>query len=350
VQKCIRTIDIDIIGTTARTSPSSRCWATSPSATTSRRRRSPGPTSSSPRCSDRPRAPVVHGLRQRRRGRRDLDRRVGVPADRVQRRDGTTSGRWGCPGPCGPSSEIFWTGAERFGEDGGPIGGDEERFVEIWNLVFMQNIQDEPYHVIGDLPAKNIDTGGPRAGRHAAPGRGESVFETDLMRPVVAAAERPPGRFGEDGRDVSLRIMADHGRALTFLIADGVVPSNEGRGYVLRRLLRRAVRHAWQLGSHDLVIPAGGGHHDRHGGGVPGTGGQRDLASVDRRTGGGAVPRRSSPVTACSTPNSRPSNRGRRWRGRPPSSCTTPSGSRSSSPRRSSPSAATSSTAASSRR
>jgi len=181
---------------------------------------------------------------------------VGVPPDRVQLRAKDNFWQMGVPGPCGPSSEIFYDRGAQYGPDGGPIV-DEERFVEFWNLVFMQNVQDEPYHVIGDLPARNIDTG---AGleRVAAVLQGkESVFETDVVRPIIAAAEATTGvAFGErEGADVSLRIMADHGRAVTFLISDRVVPSNQGRGYVLRRLLRRAVRHGFLLGAEDLVVP-----------------------------------------------------------------------------------------------
>jgi len=181
---------------------------------------------------------------------------VGVPADRVQRLDRDNFWQMGVPGPCGPSSEIFFDKGPEFGEPGGPAV-DDERHVEIWNLVFMQNIQDEPYHVVGDLPAKNIDTG---AGleRLATVLQGvRSVFDTDLLRPVVATAEAATGvTFGATERtDVSLRILADHAKAVTFLIGDKVVPSNEGRGYVLRRLLRRAVRHASLLGVRDPIMP-----------------------------------------------------------------------------------------------
>ena len=181
---------------------------------------------------------------------------VGVPADRVQRMDKDNFWQMGVPGPCGPSSEIFYDKGPDFGDDGGPAV-DDERFMEFWNLVFMQNIQDHPYHVIGNLPAKNIDTG---AGleRFTVIVQGvDSVFDTDLIRPVIAAAERECGLTFHDNEraDVSLRIMADHGRAVTALIADGVVPSNEGRGYVLRRLLRRSVRHAFTHGN-ESVMPA----------------------------------------------------------------------------------------------
>jgi alanyl-tRNA synthetase len=181
---------------------------------------------------------------------------VGVPAERVQRRDRDNFWQMGVAGPAGPSSELFYDRGSEFGQDGGPVV-DEERFMEFWNLVFMQYVQDEPYHVIGDLPAKSIDTG---AGleRIAVLRQGvANAFETDLLRPVLEAGERSTGAvYGSDPvADVSLRILADHGRAITFLIGDGVVPSNEGRGYVLRRLLRRAVRHAWQLGAEDPVTP-----------------------------------------------------------------------------------------------
>ncbi len=181
---------------------------------------------------------------------------VGVAPERLQRRDRDNFWQMGVAGPAGPSSEIFYDRGAEYGPDGGPVV-DEERFVEIWNLVFMQYVQDEPYHVVGDLPAKSIDTG---AGleRVAMILQGvDSAFETDVLREIIAVAEGTTGaRFGARERsDMSLRIMADHARAVTFLIGDGVVPSNEGRGYVLRRLLRRAVRHAFLLGAEDPVIP-----------------------------------------------------------------------------------------------
>jgi len=187
---------------------------------------------------------------------------VGVRPERLQRGSAAQGTFWqmGVPGPCGPSSEIFVDRGPAFGPGGGPIGGGEaaeHRYIEIWNLVFMQHIQDEPYHVVGDLPARNIDTGmGLERAAMVLQGV-PTIFDTDLVRPVLAAAEGLTGaRFGVDDRaDVALRLLADHGRALTFLIADGVAPSNEGRGYVLRRLVRRAVRHAWGLGAEGLVTP-----------------------------------------------------------------------------------------------
>ncbi|MBS1195926.1 MAG: Alanyl-tRNA synthetase, partial [Actinobacteria bacterium] len=188
---------------------------------------------------------------------------VGVRPERLQRGTAAQGTFWqmGVPGPCGPSSEIFVDRGPAFGPGGGPIlGGEaaEHRFIELWNLVFMQHVQDEPYHVVGDLPSRNIDTGmGLERAAMILQGV-PTIFDTDLVRPVLAAAERLTGaRFGADERsDVALRLLADHGRAVTFLISDGVVPSNEGRGYVLRRLVRRAVRHAWALGATDLVTPA----------------------------------------------------------------------------------------------
>jgi len=182
---------------------------------------------------------------------------VGVPAERVQRGGNDNFWQMGVPGPCGPSSEIFWDRGEEFGTSGGPIGGDEDRYVEIWNLVFMQNIQDEPYHVVGDLPARSIDTGMGLDRTAAVLQDVPSVFDIDTTREVLATAERYTGlQYGANERtDVSLRILADHGRTVTFLIGDGVIPSNDGRGYVLRRVLRRAVRHAWQYGGKGLIMP-----------------------------------------------------------------------------------------------
>ncbi len=182
---------------------------------------------------------------------------VGVPRDRVQKGGRDNFWQMGVPGPCGPSSEIFVDRGPEYGEAGGPIGGADARYVEIWNLVFMQNVQDEPYHVVGDLPAKNIDTGMGLDRVAMVLQDVPSAFHNDLMRPVMAAAEKATGTtYGSGpGSDVSLRILADHGRAFTFLIGDRVVPSNEGRGYIVRRLLRRAVRHAWSLGSRQPITP-----------------------------------------------------------------------------------------------
>jgi alanyl-tRNA synthetase len=127
---------------------------------------------------------------------------------------------------------------------------DEDRYLEIWNLVFMQNLCDDDMNVLGELPNKNVDTGMGLERMAVVLQDVPSVFETDLLRPILETAESLTGhRYGaEDRSDVSLRILAEHGRATTFMIADGVLPSNEGRGYVLRRLLRRIVWHARRLG------------------------------------------------------------------------------------------------------
>ena len=182
---------------------------------------------------------------------------VGVAPERVQAGGKDNFWQMGIPGPCGPSSELFIDRGPEYGEEGGPVGGGEDRYLEFWNLVFMQNIQDEPYHVIGDLPAKNIDTGMGLDRMAAILQDVPSVFDIDTTAHVRDAGAAYTGlTYGSDeGSDISLRILADHGRTITFLIADGVIPSNEGRGYVLRRVLRRAVRHAWLYGGQGLVLP-----------------------------------------------------------------------------------------------
>ena len=188
---------------------------------------------------------------------------IGIPQDRVQRGGRDNFWQMGVAGPCGPSSEIFYDRGPPYGADGGPLRPNgkpneegEDRFVEIWNLVFMQNIQDVPYHVVGDLPNKSIDTG-MGLERLAMVIQGvENVFMTDLLKPAIErAALLTNTSYGNDEKvDIALRIMGDHARTAATLISDGVVPSNEGRGYVLRRLIRRAVRHAWSLGSQEQVM------------------------------------------------------------------------------------------------
>ena len=152
-------------------------------------------------------------------------------------------------GPCGPSSEIFIDKGPSYGADGGPAFGGSERFVEIWNLVFMQynrgaDGSTEP------LPRPSIDTGAGLERILPVIQGVDSLYDTDLYVPMLEVAQSITGRtYGDDERtDVGLRIMADHGRAMAMLVADGVLPSNEGRGYVLRRIIRRAVRRARQLG------------------------------------------------------------------------------------------------------
>jgi alanyl-tRNA synthetase len=175
---------------------------------------------------------------------------VGIPRDRIVRRGWEDNYWWThAAGPGGPSSEIFVDRGPKYGPDGGPAV-DEERFLEIWNLVFMQHQVDAEGKVVADLPRKNIDTGASLERVAMVLQSVDSAFETDLLRPLVGAAEDLAGRkYGEEeNADVSLRILAEHGRATSMLIADGVQPSNEGRGYVLRRMLRRVVSHARRLG------------------------------------------------------------------------------------------------------
>ena len=174
---------------------------------------------------------------------------VGVPRERIQAL-GEADNFWkaGPTGPCGPNTELYLDRGESFGPAGGPVvGGD--RFLEFWNLVFMQYDRAED-GTLNSLPAKNIDTG---AGleRIAAILQGvPSVYETDAFRPLIEWVEGASGhRYGADARtDRALRVMADHGRGMSFLAADGVRPGNEGRGYVMRRIVRRAVSEAGRLG------------------------------------------------------------------------------------------------------
>jgi alanyl-tRNA synthetase len=183
---------------------------------------------------------------------------VGFPAERIQRLgDETNLWSMGETGPSGYNSEIFLDLTPELGPGGGPAV-DEDRYVELWNLVFMQF--DQRADGIVPLPAPSVDTGAGFERCLAILQGVDTVWDTDIIRPLIAAAERVTGisygGFPGSDRDVSLRILAEHGRTITFLIADDVVPSNEERGYVLRRIIRRAVRHAYLLGVHDLVTPA----------------------------------------------------------------------------------------------
>ncbi len=181
---------------------------------------------------------------------------VGVPADRVQRMGEDNFWKMDETGPCGPSSEIYFDRGESLGAGGGPGGGDEERYVELYNLVFMQ-YNRKADGTLEDLPSRNIDTGAGLERILPVLQGVASPYETDLIRPVVETAEQMTGtRYGSDEQtDVSLRILADHARAMTMLVADGVLPSNEGRGYVLRRVIRRAVVRAQRLGVTGDVTP-----------------------------------------------------------------------------------------------
>jgi alanyl-tRNA synthetase len=185
-------------------------------------------------------------------------KKVGVPKERIQRR-GMADNFWsmGVPGPCGPCSEIYFDRGPEYGREGGPIA-DEDRYLEVWNLVFMQNIRGEGpgkegYPILGELPAKNIDTG-LGLERTAALLQGvENIYEIDTTRHILDKASLISGvKYGKaTSSDVSLRVIADHARTATMLIGDGVTPSNEGRGYVLRRMMRRTTRNMRLLGSPD---------------------------------------------------------------------------------------------------
>ncbi len=183
---------------------------------------------------------------------------VGVPRERIQRMGDDNFWEMGDTGPCGPCSEIYFDRGPSWGAEGGPAGGGgEERFNEIWNLVFMQYDRQSDGTLVA-LPRPSIDTGAGMERVLTILEDVPSIWETDVIRPVIAVAESLTGRrYGDDEEvDVALRILADHARSTAFLIADGVFPSNEDRGYVLRRLIRRAVRFAYQLGVERAVTPA----------------------------------------------------------------------------------------------
>jgi alanyl-tRNA synthetase len=183
---------------------------------------------------------------------------VGFPAARL-RRLGDEDNFWemGETGPCGPDSELYYDRGPEFGGAGGPGSGHDERYVELWNLVFIQ-FERQLDGSLAPLPQRHVDTGAGFERLLSVLQDVPSVWETDVLRPIIAEAEALTGRrYGDDAEvDVSLRILADHARSVTFLIADGVMPSNEERGYVLRRLLRRAVRQAYMLGVERDVAPA----------------------------------------------------------------------------------------------
>ncbi len=187
---------------------------------------------------------------------------AGLPDERIQRRGGKDN-YWdmGVPGPGGPCSEIYYDRGPEFGREGGPVV-DEDRYLEIWNLVFMQDERGElspkeDHPPIGELPAKNIDTGLGIERVAFLLQDVHNVYETDLVRPVITRAEEMSGRrYGLDQvDDVRFRVIADHARSGVMLIGDGVTPGNEGRGYVLRRLLRRIIRSVRLLGVTEPVLP-----------------------------------------------------------------------------------------------
>lgn len=187
---------------------------------------------------------------------------AGLPLERIQRR-GMADNYWsmGIPGPCGPCSEIYYDRGPEYGIEGGPEA-NEDRYIEIWNLVFMQNERGEgtsktDFEILGPLPRKNIDTG-MGVERIACLLQGvDNVYETDLVRPVIdlVAGIAPRGYgAGNHEDDVRYRIIGDHSRTAAIIIGDGVSPGNEGRGYVLRRLLRRIIRAAKLLGVEEPIM------------------------------------------------------------------------------------------------
>ena len=188
-------------------------------------------------------------------------KQIGVPKERIQRRD-MADNFWsmGVPGPCGPCSEIYYDRGPAYGVEGGPIA-DENRYLEVWNLVFMQNERGagggkDGYPILGELPAKSIDTG-LGLERTAALLQGvENIYEIDTTIQILNLASELTGvKYGASEKsDVSLRVIADHARTSAMLIGDGVTPGNEGRGYVLRRMMRRTIRNMRLLGSMDPIM------------------------------------------------------------------------------------------------
>jgi alanyl-tRNA synthetase len=182
---------------------------------------------------------------------------IGVPRERIVEcnRD---ENFWqaGPTGPCGPCSELYLDRGVEHGSPDDLPGGDNERFLEYWNLVFMQ-LDQNPVNVLTPLPANNIDTGMGLNRMAAVLQNKETVFETDQFAPLIELGEQLSGqRYGEMfATDKALRVLADHGRAITFLLSDGVVPSNEDRGYVLRRIMRRAIQHGRSIGLEPGFLP-----------------------------------------------------------------------------------------------
>ncbi|MEU3748134.1 MULTISPECIES: alanine--tRNA ligase [Streptomyces] len=190
-----------------------------------------------------------------------LWRKIGVPAERIQRL-GMEDNFWsmGVPGPCGPCSEVNYDRGPTFGSEGGPAV-DGERYVEIWNLVFMQYQRGEgdkkgDFPILGDLAQQSIDTGLGLDRLAAILQNVENVCGTDLLRPTLRTVQELAGRDypGSGEEKVSFQVVTEHARSIAYLIADGVLPAKDGRGYVLRRLMRRAIRHARLLGIDQAVL------------------------------------------------------------------------------------------------
>ena len=188
-------------------------------------------------------------------------KKIGVPLERIQRM-GMNDNFWsmGVPGPCGPCSEIYYDRGPAYGKDGGPLA-DENRYIEIWNLVFMQNERGtgsgkDDFPILGELPAKSIDTGLGLERVSSILQGVENIYEIDTTMQILKKASELTGvRYGaSENSDISLRVIADHARTSAMLIGDGVTPGNEGRGYVLRRMMRRTIRNMHLLGSMDPIM------------------------------------------------------------------------------------------------
>ncbi|HEY6276897.1 MAG TPA: alanine--tRNA ligase [Streptosporangiaceae bacterium] len=196
---------------------------------------------------------------------------VGLPDSRIQRR-GLLDNYWhmGVPGPGGPCSEIYYDRGPEYGREGGPEA-DEDRYLEVWNLVFMQDSlsavrSKDDFDIAGELPARNIDTG-MGLERMAAILQGvDNIYEIDTMWKVLdRAAELTEQKYGQDHRtDVALRVVADHVRTAVMLVSDGVLPANESRGYVVRRILRRSIRNLRLLAGGQRGGTGRGGEGERY--------------------------------------------------------------------------------------
>ena len=186
---------------------------------------------------------------------RDLWIEAGMPADRIVLLGEDNFWKAGPTGPCGPCSEIYFDRGPEWGPDGKP-GDEGDRYLEFYNLVFMQYSRDAEGRLT-ELPARNIDTGMGLERMSSILQDNVSVFEIDSLMPIVRWAEERSGlTYGSDeAATKAMRVLVDHGRGMTFLASDGVQPSNEGRGYVLRRIIRRAIQHADRIGMYDSREP-----------------------------------------------------------------------------------------------
>jgi alanyl-tRNA synthetase len=268
VQKCLRTLDIDEVGKTTRHGSFFQMNGNFSFGDYFKREAAQFAWE----LSTRPRAEGGYGLEEGKlwvtvytdddEAEQIWRKDIGVPPERIVRR-GMKDNFWsmGVPGPCGPCSEIYLDRGPAYGADGGPEV-DEDRYLEFWNLVFMQYVRGEGgakenFPILGDLPAKNIDTGmGLERMALLLQGVG-SLYEIDEVFPVIERAALLSGRrYGVNhDDDVRMRVVADHVRTALMMIGDGVTPGNEGRGYVLRRMLRRAVRAMRLLGVDAPTMP-----------------------------------------------------------------------------------------------